>query len=73
MRLRLTDYETGRPIYVQKESIVVCQELKAFVAKPLSDNPSQEEGRRTKIDTNTGDNFLVRKSADDVMGGRIDS
>jgi hypothetical protein len=60
MKLTLTDYETGLPVYVDTDRIAGIRQLAAF-----SDNLiCQEEGERTRIDTTYGDILLVRESAD---------
>ena len=66
--LRLTDYETGAPIYVRREAIQSARQLCAEVVEPVGDDDvAQEEGDRTRIDTAT-DMFLVREPVDYVMG-----
>lgn len=66
--LRLTDWETGKLIYVQREAIQSARQLCAEVWEPIGNGDiAQECGERTRIDTKT-DMFLVRESVEDVMG-----
>lgn len=62
--IKLTDWETGEPIYVIPSAIVSIRQLKAETTDDYGDIP-HEMGRRTRIDTPT-DIFLVREDAEGI-------
>lgn len=65
---KLTDWETGEVIYVDRTQIVSCRRLNAEVHKPLwKGDVAMELGARTRVDTRT-DMLLVRETAEQVMG-----
>lgn len=66
--VKLTDWETGKPIYVNRAQLKSIRELPAEVCEPiLDDGEPQELGERTRVDT-TSDMFLVREKAAEVLG-----
>ena len=70
----LTNWETGRPVFVRPSAIKAVRQLAAEAFETygttdlrLADSPLPHEcGERTQIDTAT-DAILVRESANDVM------
>jgi hypothetical protein len=68
MMKKLTDWETGLPIYVDPSAITSCRRLPAEVYNSYDKSESPRElGERTRIDTST-DMFLVRETAEEVLG-----
>jgi hypothetical protein len=65
--VKLTDWETGKPIYVNRAQLKSVRELPAEVCDDFDDEPLQELGERTRVDT-TSDMFLVREKAAEVLG-----
>ena len=65
---KLTDWETGLPIYVDRSAIKSVRRLPAEVVAPIGKFEAPLElGERTRIDTAT-DMFLVRETAEEVLG-----
>ena len=66
--VKLTDWESGLPIYVDRDAIKSCRRLPAEVYDQVfGDDGPHELGERTRIDTQT-DMFLVRETAEEVLG-----
>ena len=64
--IKLTQWESGKPVYISPDHIHAIRELPAKVHEPLSDDDSPRElGQRTRIDTTT-DCVLVRESAEEI-------
>ena len=58
--VKLTDYDSGRPVLVRLETIRSMRELSPF------HDDGQEEGARTRIDTQS-DMFLVKESIEYIQ------
>lgn len=65
--VKLTDWETGKLIYVNRAAMKSVRELPAEVHDDFDDDEPQELGERTRIDTAT-DMFLVREKAVEILG-----
>lgn len=63
--LRLTDYETGDLVMIDRELIVAVIPLKAEVFAECTDEP-HEHGRRTRIDRKDGGYILVRETSQEI-------
>jgi hypothetical protein len=65
--IKLTDWESGLPVYVERSAIRSCRVLRAEVYEAYSgeDGPT-ELGERTRIDTAT-DMFIVRERPEEFL------
>ena len=66
--LKLTDFATGLPVYVQREAIVSCRRIVAGTHE-YHTLGIKELGERTRIDTEM-DTFLVRETPEEIMEGK---
>jgi nucleoid-associated protein YejK len=62
---KLTEWDTGLPIYVDRSAIKSVRRLAAEPANDTLDFEATEE--RTRVDTAT-DMFLVRETPEEVLG-----
>lgn len=65
--IKLTDWESGLPVYLDPTHIKQIRQLPAKICNPLDeDDPPQELGGRTRIDT-LSDLLLVRETAEEIV------
>lgn len=66
--VKLTEYETGNDVYVDRDSIRSVRLLPAHTYEPVGgEGIPHELGRRTRVDT-ASDMFLVCESPGKVLG-----
>lgn len=65
--VKLTDWESGKPVYVNRLAMKSVREIPAEVIDDFEDDEPIELGERTRVDTET-DSFLVREKAAEVLG-----
>ncbi len=63
--IKLTDWESGLPTYIDPQAIVVLRRLPAEVYSIPGADPI-ELGERTKV-VAAGDTFLVREPPEDIL------
>jgi hypothetical protein len=65
--IKLTQWQSGKPVYVHPDNIAMIQECEAKVYDNFN-GTFTEIGERTRIDTKQGQCLLVVESAAEVLG-----